>query len=273
MATEITMTPAQWAAVPDHPRQRDTAARARKARHLFAPRAVHAVVHAVKLPDGSLWKLDGHTRGYLWATGAIAPPEQVRVVVVPADSEEDALDLYWCFDTPEAAKHARDYLHGALRSGGVNVASRWLLRTLYSALALVERRRTIRGVLNEAIVAWQPEIEWLDSFDLVAWARHSGMTAALLLRARSVETARFIEMLPSRGTRINGRDDAIAALARGLDVMRASGTISGLSHTLNIAGKCLRAIDAYAEGITFSCGLKGYDFMTATRPRLRAGSA
>ncbi len=78
----ITMSTTDWIAVPDNPIQRNTQERAKRANHLVVFEPVHAEVSMAMLPDGSRFKIDGHTRAHKWASGDVKnAPRQVEVKV------------------------------------------------------------------------------------------------------------------------------------------------------------------------------------------------
>ena len=96
----ITMKIEEWIHVPDNPVQRNTEEHARRARHLFNPSPTHAVAAMAELPDGQRFKLDGHTRAYLWARGDVAPPPVMYI------------DLYECETQGEVEASFAEMAHG-----------------------------------------------------------------------------------------------------------------------------------------------------------------
>lgn len=272
-AREKLMSVEEWVQVPDNPRQRDTNRRLGRAWYLARPTPLHSVVYAAELPDGSLVKLDGHTRAALWHLGKIPQPDFVRCIIVQVDTLEEAAKLYWTFDTPDCAKRLTDYLDGALRETNSVIKRPWLKKTIASGLSLIEQSygSRIRRSLDKALAAWWKEIAWLDQYELPALFVRPPVTAALLLRAGNESTASFIANLPSGGSCQNGESDAIHALSRALEIMVAQGRTNGWSRWTDIAGKTLTAIDAWAQGRTFRTGIKGYDWsrMVAEHSRLR----
>lgn len=95
----VRMTVNQWIALPDHPRQRDTARHAHKAekRWLSVSDPIQSKVEAVRVgPCGKLYKLEGHTRGYMWANKKLARPigDMVLVGIFECDNGEELLNAY-----------------------------------------------------------------------------------------------------------------------------------------------------------------------------------
>lgn len=113
-----TMTPAEWAQVPDNPRQRDTEKRAMLAKHLHALEAAHLLVHMAEWPGGRC-KLEGHTRSKVWSDRPEIAPEQVDVRVYVVEDIEEAKRLYGMFNSKEEGETSADRLFGAMRECGI----------------------------------------------------------------------------------------------------------------------------------------------------------
>lgn len=122
-----TMTPAEWAEVPDNPRQRDTEKRAMQAKHLYKLEAAHLLVHMAEWPGGRC-KLEGHTRSKVWSDRPEIAPEQLDVRVYVVASAEDAKRLYGHFNSREEGETSTDRLFGAMREAEVAPSST-LVRT------------------------------------------------------------------------------------------------------------------------------------------------
>jgi hypothetical protein len=164
-----TMTAAEWANVPDNPRQRDTVARASKAKHLNVLEPTHTLVAIAELPDGKRYKLDGHTRAYKWqADPKIAPtfPLDVRVYVVPDLAEVKR--LYMHFDGKEAVETAADRVFGGMREAKISPKSEFVRRSRFAA-ALTAAYSYICGDLIkvdqfERVKFFTKQIRSLDTF-------------------------------------------------------------------------------------------------------------
>ena len=122
MQTEMSIH--EWFSVPNNPRQRNTELWIFKAKsYLKDPLPIHRFVIAARLPDGQLIKVDGHTRAALWARGIIPAPESVICTIIPVESVEQAAELYWACDTPDASKRLSDYFFGTLKASGRTITS------------------------------------------------------------------------------------------------------------------------------------------------------
>lgn len=117
-----TMTPEEWAAVPDNPRQRDTDRRAKTSKHLHTLESTHTLVHMAEWDTGRC-KLEGHTRGKVWIDRPDIAPESVDVRVYVVDGEDEAKRLYGQFNSTEEVEKVTDRLFGALREFSIEAES------------------------------------------------------------------------------------------------------------------------------------------------------
>jgi hypothetical protein len=164
-----TMTANQWACIADNPRQRDTVARAAKAKHLDVLEPTHTMVSVAELPDGRRYKLDGHTRAYKWqANSELKPPSDldVRVYVVPDINEVKR--LYTHFDGKAAVETAADAVFGGMREVRLSPKSEFVRRSRFAA-AITEGYRYVCGDLVKVdhyhrVRFFQKQIRSLDSF-------------------------------------------------------------------------------------------------------------
>lgn len=102
--------------IPSNPIQRDTKLHAAKAvnYHLSSKAVTHAKVSIAKSKTGQ-WKLDGHTRAFLWKSGELSSPNVLSVDVYPVEDKAEAIELYKHFDNAQAAESVSDKVSGALR--------------------------------------------------------------------------------------------------------------------------------------------------------------
>lgn len=173
----LRMPLSMWFAVPENPRQRDTESRAGAAlrKHLKAPHPTHRNVSAARLPDGRMFKLDGHTRAFLWAAGKLAAPADgtVTVTVYAARDRQEVMDLFDAFDNPAAVMTSQDRVAGGkrehelvLRSGCLSGATSLHATSLRMADAIA-----LHGVLevqkpapeHEIIGRWKPILALVDA--------------------------------------------------------------------------------------------------------------
>ena len=248
---QIEMSVEEWLRVPDNPRQRNTESRLIKAKSYLAnPLPIHRFVTAARLPDGRLIKIDGHTRAALWFHGLIPRPESVICTVIPVDDLQQAAELYWACDTPEASKRLSDYLFGTLKASGRTITAKWVEQAVGGALALIEGLRSVRSVMNEAIEAWWPEIEWVCQQPTpVEIARRSSVLAGIMASGCNEIVAGFMAALSRGGTQIAGKRDGVAALIRALELRKSAKQTSGDQNRYYDAGLTVAAIEVYKRGM------------------------
>lgn len=261
----VTMSVAAWIAVPDNPRQRDTEKRARVAiQWLSTPSPTHHVVPAGRLPDGSLVKLDGHTRAFLWARHQIPVPVQVRVNIFRIRNLSEAAELYTHFDNIRAAEKATDRTFGAMREIGFEAKGSFVRRcnfaeALRGATAFAQGQvgrhdRTIREY--ELVRLWRPELELLDTLDPDPREFPGPLVCAFILsmRRRGGKAGEFwLRYKTKDGTR-NGRErDSVQAL---LELMMSNRASRTKLQGYELCGRALSAVEAFIRGDTFTGGLR-----------------
>src|SRR5512135_1321507 len=118
------MSVEQWLILPDHPRQRDTERHARARHWQFAKRATGAAFQHLSHVtaacwNGTLYKVNGHTRALLWVKGELPAPEHLHVTIYKVTTREELNDLYAAFDAAWAAKPEYEKVYGGLRECGL----------------------------------------------------------------------------------------------------------------------------------------------------------
>ena len=234
----LTTTQAQWAAVMDHPGQRDTEARALRAvkTYLKSLAPIHCYVHAAKaavdipLPNGgvikagALVKLDGHTRSYLWARKMLKAPARLTVTVQMVSSLQDLNSRYDEFDNANAAKTAGDRCVGAFKLAGISRDTPLLISGSWTtAMRLVPGSGhaggggsgTTRGI-DRAIERWREEIITLGTLEGASKDTLSStlMAAALItLRVDGADALSFWRgWIGNGGSSVSGKTDGLGAL-------------------------------------------------------------
>jgi hypothetical protein len=113
------MTLSEFREIPDNPRQRNTDLHLKKAvKYLSSPSPAQTVVHVAELPDGHMFKLDGHTRALFWEQNSDSAPDYLSVMIYDVASIDDVMDLYTHFDNVQASEVSRDQWTGAWREIG-----------------------------------------------------------------------------------------------------------------------------------------------------------
>lgn len=262
----IQMKPAQWAAVQDNPIQRDTEAHAKKAvrGHLRTASSSQMLVHAAVLPDGTVVKLDGHTRALLWSDGRLAAPPMVQVVLHEVDSMAQAMALYKEFDAPGATEGATDRLSGAFRLHGIVPKNKILTQGgVTSAMNIIEQQRPIYEMVGE----WKDELLLLDEVDATPTAMPSTLICAALvtLRRHGAKALDFWRLYAAGGgTRIDGKSCGVDELTRIVADLRARKMLAsgGSNQRQAQAGRAVSCCDAWLQGRVYTVGAKTTDLRT-----------
>ncbi len=112
----IEMNVDQFYKIPENPIQRDTRLHAETAlkHHLSTKAVTHAKV-AIAATKKQRWKLDGHTRAFLWKEGDLKAPKVLSVDVYSVKDKDEAVELYRHFDNNRAAESISDKVAGALK--------------------------------------------------------------------------------------------------------------------------------------------------------------
>lgn len=193
----IKMTIEEWEDVSDNPIQRDTVVHATKSSkpggHLSKPHETHRQVDAARLPNGKLYKLDGHSRSWLWSEELLAPPELLPggkgplvVTIYPLKTRQEVIEFYRTFDNSSATETQRDKLFGAFRihkfypKHGYLFHSSGLMGAIKYA-CFPDHPGMMRTLPFEDMV--KPWIKTLKSFDGGDFTNHYAFRSAVMLAA------------------------------------------------------------------------------------------
>ena len=201
----VEMPVSEWIALADHPRQRDTERHSRKSHWKLARKARGVVAESLRWViaaeyGGTVYKVDGHTRAYLWQTKGLPVPPSVFVTVYRCKTIADLNDVYGVFDTQSASETLYDQVTGAFREQGLDLKSKRLRAgTIVDALSIA-RRGQAGGKeeidLYEAVAYFSSELRMLDSVDPQPDQFHTGVvSAALLSLALNSSTIQFFRRL------------------------------------------------------------------------------
>jgi excisionase family DNA binding protein len=227
------MSVRHWIEVPDHRIQRHTEEHAdfAKTRHLRKAHPAQAHVNAIRMVDGSVCKVDGHTRARLWDTGELEPPPLVIVDWWLCDDEAAAERLYRTFDSRHAHDTTRDDIYGAMRKHGLELTSDLLkARRFNSALRAAHtilygyKGRVQEDAVDMMVGSFREELELLDEARPTAKYFTQNITTAALftLAAHGREALPFWEAYAgNKGAKVGTGVDAVEALHIILRIERA----------------------------------------------------
>lgn len=260
----ISMTPAEWHAIPDNPHQRDTALHAQKAMHLRVLHPVHRKVNMAVLPDGRRVKLDGHTRDYLWSRGEVQAPETLDVQVWLVASMEEAQRLYRTFDSRAALHTTRDDMFGASHALGFEHKSELLGSLMYVAAARVAYEELFGQIPARAIEVmdllryWKPELDLLDQCKPSRRRFPTAITAAALITFRR-HGANAIDFWSAfainGGVKMADEMDAVQALEERLKSNQ--GRLLARRDVHHMVAIVLSAFDRYRQGFYYTTTKNG----------------
>lgn len=260
-----------WFAMSDNPRQRDTENRARAAlrKHLKTPHPTHRNVSAAQLPlpDGRMFKVDGHTRTFLWAAGKLAVPADgtVTVTVYPVRDLAEVMALFDTFDSPDAVMTSQDRIAGGKREHEVVLRSGCLSGTtslhatslkMCDAIALHGALEVQKSAPEHEIVGrWKPVLEMVDAqgYHRVDTGLLAGILITWLLHAG---TSRLSSMADFWASYFEGRKSGEARHWLPMEAVRFRVETEkriGAGRSLNartLAYVCM-ALDAHFAGKTF----------------------
>jgi hypothetical protein len=261
----ITLDKASFAAIPDNTRQRDTESRARRAHHLRKPHPSHQKVNIARFPDGTLMKLDGHSRSFIWMSGEVPAPEVIYADVWDCQTEEDAKDLYMTFDSQDAVENSTDRIFGGLKEKNVKFQSEFMQSGRFSAAMRIAdealygwNNRTIRGQgFYDMLFNWLPELTLLDECRPSRQKFIAPVMAAALLtfRRHGADAGAFWSTYATgKGTKIEGEMDAVQAFQERIYRLTRDGKTAGRENHAAIIRVAISAFEAFRQDRFYTGG-------------------
>jgi len=264
----IPMSPEQWFQVADNPIQRNTEEHAEQAvkAHLSEPHMMHRFTNAARLPDGHLIKLDGHTRGLLWHTGRLEPPQEVSVTTWLCETLHQVEELYRTFDNRKAASTARDDAYGAMRKNNVvfdtpMLQRRQFLSAMKYAYTICHGGRLSSDPqdLEKGVQFFREDLLKLDELRPTPSRFGQGILAAALITTHRYGSYALKFWGPysrDEGWKAPKEVDAVEALAREL-AKQKQGREFGSQATDDIMRRALSCFEAWRKDETYFLYKKG----------------
>ncbi len=253
-----------WINTKDHPRQRDSI-RHSKAIHWREAKAADGILkthlsHVIAgILDGELYKVDGHTRAYLWGQGELEQPEKIIVTAYRVKNRDELNALYGVIDLSTAAERPSDKVCGAYRECGLDIQSPRLSggnisEALHLAVRGVPKSRRSKKKLTfdiyAAVKVFKSELKKLDTMNPDPKLFPSGIVAAaLIMLALHPKSVKFFQLLNNKqGEKKQGRMDPVEATLDLINEMRFSRKLHhGIGH-LELCARCVRAVFNWLEG-------------------------
>jgi hypothetical protein len=210
------------------------------------------------LPDGSLYKIDGHTRCFRWLSGDVkGAPSHVIVNIWAVRDIEDIKRLYEQTDNASAAENTADRLAGGERAAELNFQSSLLRRRQYAdALRLLdnlvmgEGKNKLKTAIDtaEIVARYKDELFLLDKLNPPKPRFPAGIMAAALacFLADGERAATFWTLYANdQGRKSQKAMDAVQALSHAL---HSESNSRGSGPKFNLFRKALQAYQAWGEG-------------------------
>lgn len=193
----VEMPTATWIALPPHPLHRNVEKHAARDQWKLAKRAHGAVAESLRWLigaeyNGEVYKLDGHTRAYLWTHRRLPYPSSVYATIYRCKSRDEFLDLYTSFETQPNTGRQQDRVAGAMREIGLELKSRRLRHGAFADVLSLAWRGKTRGIdstgrkyedfdVRQALASFAPELRLLDSIGPTPEVFYTGVCAGALL--------------------------------------------------------------------------------------------
>jgi hypothetical protein len=257
----VQMGVADWIALHDHPRQRDTARQARKADWQAARTAQGPAFEAQRFVvagefQGEIYKVDGHTRGLLWARGELRPPPFVVATVFRCETLAELSKIYDTHHASLAAPTQSDQVAGAYREQGIQIASERLrgghiyeaLRIAWGAIKEKPARRKINTYA--AVAYFAPELKLLDMADARNDSFYTGVvSAALLALAADATTFEFFRRIAAcEGSKQGKILDPVEAVIAAMRAHKRKSKVREHAQQENLCWRTLRAWQIWQQG-------------------------
>ncbi len=245
----IEMTVDDWIKVADHPRQRNTEARAKVALRGYLKDFAkpHSFVDAVKF-RGRLYKLNGHTRAFLWEQKKLRQPSSLTVNIIEAKTDQEMKELYDMYDSKKAVKTTKDTLYGACQEIGLNLTS-GLLKAHGFSTQLQKAANDCKSSIYEVVIEWQKEIKALDDLGLSHRYPFVVGEALKLLRSNPDKAGEFFRLIDEdQGTKDVSRGrDGVQMAVEFFAKKRAANATAGWQNWDEIHSEIRRAFKQWLD--------------------------
>lgn len=269
--TNEKMTVYDWFNVEDCPIQRNTSMHAEFAlrHHLQNASPTHMRVSAAILPDGKKYKLDGHTRSYLWEKGLLPYSDSlVYVDWYHVNTIEDVYDLYKQFDNQDAAENSLDRLHGAYRLYNFHPKNNLIKKgSITTAIKLSKNIMSYKFNIYKEIEILIPTLKLIDEENFSTAKFSRGILAALIVSVYA-DGVRYIDFWrrynKDDGVRIGKNRDAVQALLEVVMVNKSKPSNQKLDH-YTLAGKSMGTYLAYKSNKEYKGNVVAINFKEFVR--------
>lgn len=255
------MSLAEFARIPDNPRQRDTERHAKKAsrRHLKKPSLVQLCVAVAAINGIPVCKLDGHTRCFLWQLEKLERPSSELIVSVFAvASMQEAAELYSHFDNTDASEVAADKLSGACRESGLHLTSNLLSGHTFNTSLKFAHSLSGGTQLSEyeVVSKWSSVIKSIDDWQLDRnQFKGSGILSLMFIAVASKAYQQemledfFTKYAKDMGEKTGALRDGVQALREHMVYRRLNNLMTGYQNTFDMMSKGYSCLKAWSENL------------------------
>ena len=273
-----------WIALPNHPHQRNTLRHANATHLKFAKQADGAVAdhlrHVVAAClEGMYYKVDGHTRAYLWEQGKLPRPAHLHVTIYQVATRAELDNLYKIFDSASAAKRQNDEVYAGFRECGLQLRSSRLRHGLLSDALNIALRGATRTQqdrqqpavdLFRAVAVFKDELALLDTIDPQPTPFYSGVVAAALIGLTLYPQDRVLDFFDKinrkAGNRQAGRSDPVDAVLTVIQQMTMDKSVTRSIRQAELCARTMRGLLTWVAGpkqkrnqYWLQCGIKAAD--------------
>ena len=249
----VVMSFKDWSEMQENPIQRDTERHAAKAlkNHLKKDSITHLRVSAAVTETGEMYKLDGHTRTYLWVNGLLSAPKYVYVDMYRVNGLHEVMELYKQFDNSAAAEDSFDKLSGSVNLHGYVLQSHLLKKSGLTTALQIVTGRVKNFDIYKAVDMYIEEIKAIDAMMLSANLLNSGIIAAMILVCKIYgrESLDFFRKVANdEGIKTLETKDAVQCLREAILKARKEKKNSGRDNVVAICEKALSSHDKWING-------------------------
>ena len=246
---------------PPSPNQRNTIERAKRANgkygHLQEPSPTHAIVDVARV-GAKYFKLNGHTRSYLWAKGLLAvPSKKLTVNIIECKNKEHVCEIYDQYDSVISSKNTQDIIFGMLSKHGFTAKSDALKKPKVSSFFKFAFPTHERRHLEERLVILLPYLKQIDQRN---WPKKNlsgpefcAMLASLILYGSEC-FAFWSDYIEGNDYIAKGEQSAVTAFRSKFVSLKSIGMTTGTEGVKEVVKYAIPAVRHHMSGKKLKAG-------------------
>lgn len=260
----------------ENPKQRLTKIRFED-KHLRVFKPAHLMVSAAVLPDGRIFKVDGHTRCLAANKGVASHLKAMtlKMELYSVDSIEEVKRLYDTFDSRASVKTVQHSLQSAFKDQGLKLITPWIENGMIASSLTAAYRHFARvnglsmnATKDQQVDAFKDAIILFDAIEPKQKKFVIGLGAGALLafiKHGSIAADFFSDLNTSGGSEDGFERDAARMLVEYINEQRQRGLMTGDSNNQNHIGMTLACFKRSLSGRRFFSNrpmpITGADFL------------